>query len=583
MTDSLKNTLCAGALLALCLLVFGNTLGHEFVYDDMKTIVNNPHISDFGGNLPHFFDRTFFVISGGEASYRPLPTLSYFVLHQIFGADPLGYHLFSLLLHGANAALVFMLLLFLQSRRWVAFSAAMLFLVHPVVTEAVNCVSFNEDLLATFFFLTALIAAVRSGSREGSTRLWLELVSWTSFALALLSKEMALTLPLVVILQVAIFKTSPESQGVIAHLFTKLRARFRIHIGYLVVMFGYLYLRFYLLVSTSGPVTDGVPLLKRLVFIPAQVLVFLKPIVFPFHLSAEYVHAYPGHFWDPVNLMALLLVAGLVFCGWLMGRKNAAVSFGIGWFLVTLAPVLNLYELINPVAERYLYLPMIGVATAIVSALAVALPVDDAVRSKWAHRISGVIIAVLVVGLGISTYKRNSIWHDNFTLFSETVKRVPGSPRVRGGLGLAYQQMGRLPEAAREFQRAIELNPKLVNAHFSLGNMYEQAGRTEEAIAAYEQAAALDPDFLNVQFNLAGLYVKRGRLEDALNAYTRHLRSSPKDIEARNNLGVVYAMLGRLADAEDQWRKVLVTAPDNQNARANLKKLKAMSAGERSQ
>ena len=185
---------------------------------------------------------------------------------------------------------------------------------------------------------------------------------------------MALTLPVVIYLQLIIFKALPEHRGLSATLFGVIRHRLRLFIIYLVLMVGYLTVRFYLIVGPAVTTTDGEPLLKRLAFVPMQVLEYLKLTVFPFGLSAEYLHSYPARFWDPLNLLAMVLVAGLIFMAWRLREKIAVLAFGIGWFFITLTPVLNIYELINPLAERYLYLPTIGVAIAAVAALAAVHP-----------------------------------------------------------------------------------------------------------------------------------------------------------------------------------------------------------------
>jgi tetratricopeptide (TPR) repeat protein len=305
----------------------------------------------------------------------------------------------------------------------------------------------------------------------------------------------------------------------------------------------------------------------------------VKLALFPFGLSAEYVHAYPPHFWSAANLAGLALVALLIACAWRLRIKYPVITFGLAWFLVTLAPVLNLYELINPLAERYLYLPLVGVAIAAAAALEAVLFREGRARLPWVRQIAAGVVVCLLLGLSAYSFERNRVWQDNYTLFSQTAKRVPESARVHGGLGLAFQQMGRLSEAAREFRRAIALNPRLAHAHFSLANVLEQSGRIDEAIAAYERAAALEPGYGNVYYNLGGLYVKKGLLQQALTAYLRHLEFNPRDIEARNNLGVVYAMQGRLASAEAQWRQVLAIEPDNREALANLEKAKTVGAG----
>ena len=189
------------AILALVsLVVYFNSLTNGFVYDDYATIVENKYIQHPGKSLPSLFSRSYFNIASGEASYRPVATLSYYLIYSIAELNATYYHLFSVLLHALNVILVYLLANIIIKNRYFALMAGLLFACHPALTEAVDAISYNEDLLAAAFFFLAFICYAGIDTEEVKSCIKVYVLSLFSFLLALLSKEMAITLPAVIFL-----------------------------------------------------------------------------------------------------------------------------------------------------------------------------------------------------------------------------------------------------------------------------------------------------------------------------------------------------------------------------------------------
>ena len=172
---------------ALGIVVYINALSNGFVFDDMATIVHNAHIKDLGKNFQALFNLDYFKIAQSEFSYRPIATLSYFLIYAFFGLNPLAFHLASLLLHIFNVIGVYVLVDMIQHNKKTSLIAALVFACHPVLTEAVNCISYNEDLLATFFYLLALMLYIKAAATKNPSGLLLYVFSLAAFLVALLA------------------------------------------------------------------------------------------------------------------------------------------------------------------------------------------------------------------------------------------------------------------------------------------------------------------------------------------------------------------------------------------------------------
>lgn len=341
-------------LAVVCIVVYANSLLGGFVYDDYPTIVENPHIQEFAENLPFFFNLNYFKIAGIEASYRPVATFSYYLLFQLCGLNPFGYHLASLMIHILNVLLVYMLASRILEDRWSPLIAGLLFAGHPALTEAINCISYNEDLLAALFFLLALVLYLTLSTKN-------YVLSLICFLLGLLSKEMVITLPVIIVLYDLIFNRSEDNQTLYARSAAILKKRIGYYTGYLGVSLFYLYLRFGLFYFRGDSIAPHYgSLIDRIIYLPYHLFNYVKLSVFPVSLSADYVFAYPESFLAPVNLMALCFVLPILASSFLIAKKYKAIAFGIWWFFITLLPVSNLIQIFNPFAERYIYLPLVG-------------------------------------------------------------------------------------------------------------------------------------------------------------------------------------------------------------------------------
>ena len=540
-------------LVLISILVFYNSLSNGFVYDDYAVIVENKFLKLPGINVSAFFNHSYFSIAGGESSYRPVSTLSYYLLYKIGGLNPFFYHLLSVVLHILNVILVYLLADFILKSRWMALITGLLFACHPVITEPVNCISYNEDLLAAFFFLLALLSYLKIETRNEKSGVVNYGLSLFFFLLGLFSKEMAITLPAIIVLcDLSIINTDkrPFSLKLLLRTF---KDRWRLYSGYIAVSLFFLLIRFFVLVHPQKAITPYYGgLYERVIYLPGHIFSFLKLAFLPINLTADYVFSYPSSFFDIFNIVGISIVLGLVAFSLWIYKYSTQIFFGIWWFIITLFPVYNLIPIYNPFAERYLYLPLIGLCITIAYSLAELLR-RGLSQPGLARILILLVTTVVLCFFSSATIARNRDWNSGLTLWSKAVSTTPNSSIAHGSLGQAHQAEGRLEEAIREYEKAIDIYPK-----------------------NYKHAIAINPDFVNAHFNLGNIYFNQGLLDDAINQYTKVIELAPNDYEALNNLGVAYAKQGNLDEAIAQWEKVLKIDPLNKSVEENLRKAKEM-------
>lgn len=563
-------------LLLVCIsaIVYFNSLSNGFVYDDLGTIVENVHIKQLSNYLSSFHNQSYFKISGGEASYRPVATLSYYLLYAGFDVNPFGYRLFSFTLHIINVILVYLVAHVILAHKRAALLAGLLFACHPLNTEAVNGISYNEDLLAAFFFFLAFLSYTRlkpSAPKPGYVFFFLSLFF---FLLGLLSKEMAITLPAVAVLYDMILREPVSEKMSLKRVRTVIHECKYYYIGFLGVSIFYLWLRFLAIYNPEEVETQiWGRLIDRVIYLPVIFLKYIKLSLFPFPLNADYVFSYPTRFLDFWPFLSLLVVLGLVIYSFFALRNQKAVSFGMWWFFLTLFPVYNLIQIYNPFAERYLYIPFLGFCVVISFFL-------ETLLSRITFSRAGIfrvfIVACVVVACSLITINRNRDWKDSYSLWTQTLEVEPDSFRAHGNLARVYQKKGMIDASMRAVKKTLELNPNDFKAYYNLGVISGEQGFAAEAISAYQKAIAMNPQFKNAHFNLGTIYKTQNRLEAAKQQFKKVVEIDPKDIEARNNLGVIYAMQGQLDAALAEWQQVVVLDPENRDVQANIEKAKKL-------
>ena len=565
------------ALLVLIpILVFHNSLSNGFVYDDYAVIVENKFLKLPGINVSAFFNHSYFSIAGGESSYRPISTLSYYLLYNIGGLNPFYYHLLSVVLHILTVILVYLLAGFILKSRWMALISGLLFACHPVVTEPVNCISYNEDLLVAFFFLLALLCYLKKEALNGRSGVIIYALSLFFFLLGLFSKEMAITLPVIIVLCDLSTNYADNRPFSLKLLLCTIKDRWHLYSGYLAVSLFFLIIQFFVLFHPQKSLTPNYgSLMERVIYLPNHIFSFLKLAILPINLTPDYVFSYPSSFFDIINIVGFSVVLGLVVFSLWIYKYSTQIFFGIWWFIITLFPVYNLIPIYNPFAERYLYLPLIGLCIAVAYSLAEVL--HRVLSQPGLARILTLLVTTVVLSLYSSaTIARNREWNSGLTLWSKAVSTTPNSSIAHGSLGQAYQADGRMEEAIREYEKAIDIYPKNYKAYYNLGVLYDGQKDLAKAVQNYKHAIAINPKFVNAHFNLGNIYFNQGILDDAIYHYTKVIEISPDDYEARNNLGVAYAKQGNLDAAIAQWEKVLKIDPLNKSVEENISKAKEM-------
>ena len=474
----------------LAAAVYSPTFANRFVYDDAVTVEENLFIRDWG-NAPRIFTADYYV-RAEEYSFRPLVTLTYFWDYAFWGINPWGYHLTDLLLHALSAAAVYLLALRLFRRRLPAAAAALLFAVHPALTEAVAGISFREDpLCALFCFLSLLLylraedeasckrsdpiilstaeAVERRSSKPcdrscgqkaipQAKRYYIFLVlSVLFFIAALLSKEMAVALPFVLL----------------AHeLIRRPRRPFLLRLLPFFLAAGlYAVLRFQILFQQGTLPTApefGDPL-ARIVLVLKSLGLYLRLAFFPVRLTVEYPDPFPGLIWSG-RLVLPALLALAFFLRTLTGGGREE-RFGAAFFLLSLLPVLNLVPSSRLGAERFFYLPAFGFC--LWSAALLFPPGGSSIRARVA------LLAAVLVLFSLESASRNREWEDNLILFERAAAVSPDSSKARHGLGNEYFRLRRLPEAERELRAAIAIFPREPLYHNSLGVVYGELGDYE--------------------------------------------------------------------------------------------------------
>jgi tetratricopeptide (TPR) repeat protein len=571
-----QHLLAISLLVLLCLIVYYNSLSNGFVYDDLGIIVENSYIKQPGKLLPSLFSQSYFKFAGLEASYRPVATLSYFLIYAVAELNPFYYHLASLALHTLNAILVYWLANLILQHRLRALMAGLLFACHPVLSEAVLCIAFNDDLLATFFFLLALILYIRikSDSLLSSTREYFP--SLIFYFLGLLSKEMAITLPVIILLYDLVLRDADRNALNFKRLLNLLGKRITFYAGYMAVSLVYIYLRFFILYNPRESLKPSSgSLLERIIYLPGHIFSFIKLAIFPANLTADYAFSYPNSFFDSWNLIGVAVVLALVGIAFWVHRYSEEIFFGIWWFLITLAPVYNLIEIYNPMAERYLYLPIIGFC------LVLPVAINAAVRKQIANITTANVVSLISLAVILSFYaavtiSRNADWQNNLVLWSKTIQRSPNSFVARGGLGMAYLERGQLDQAAEQFEIAIALNPGDHKSYYNLGLVYHQKGDLKKALEYFQRSVTLNPASVKAHFNLATIYLQQRSWDLAIQHYIEVNALDPDIAMAHYNLGMAYAMKGKLNPAVSEWQKVLQLEPHNKMARKNIQKAKRM-------
>ncbi len=527
------------AVIVCSALAYSNTLNSPFVFDDIPYVSNNPLIRDpqnlihpkYAGQYRDFFEYPTFVM-------RTVGVLSFALNYALHGLSLPGYHVVNLLIHLSNVILVYMLSMNLfratdvsvrsgvagSSQFGAAFAAsaaaASLFAVHPVQTEAVTYISQRFTSLAALFYLLSLVLYSKWRCTAERRRAWpLYAASLLSATLAMKTKETAFTIPFVIAVYELLFHEKDKA-GWIRRL-----APF-------CLLLSIIPLSLLLISNAEGgllaiidDMTRAKTDMSRLLYMLTEVRVvvtYLRLLVLPSNQNLDYDYVIAGPDVPLQFLWAAVVICSLIGSGFVLRIKSRRfnmpelniISFGIFWFFITLLIESSLIPTGDVIFEHRLYLPSAGIFIAVCTAGVLALRRLSG-RRPYLRPVAVVILVVIVGIFSVATYRRNKVWADEITLWTDVVSKSPMKARGHLNLGNKYFRLGQYDKALLELRKITDAYPKASAANNSIGMVLVRRGDLRGALRHYNVALQSRPDYAEALKNRAAVEAALGMSEEA--------------------------------------------------------------------
>lgn len=596
-------------------LIYSNTFNAHFELDDDEYIIQNSAIKD----LSYFLEPSKVMgLTDVAINFRYAfitRIVGYFTLalnYHLHGLDVTGYHVFNILVHIINALLLYFLIRLIFQTPFFsdvtpdhtlappitpdifALCSALIFVSHPVQTQAVTYITQRFASLATLFFLLSILAYVKSRlSSSTPVKYGLYGFALMSAVTAMLVKEISFTLPVVIVLFEFFF-----FQG-------KYGKRALLLFPFALTM---LVIPAALLTAQGSFSIEGIdqsmktlasgPEVARMDYLFTQfrvIVTYIRLLFLPVNQNLDYDYpVYHSFFALPVFFSFLFLLflffLGVYFLYRSIDKDKEGrhylrlISLGILWFFITISVESSIIPIQDVIFEHRIYLPSAGFIMVIMTAVSMAV---RKIRNRAVSRAIVAGIAGIICILGGAAYARNSVWKTNTSLWEDVVIKSPSKGRPHYNLGVAYTTQGqdekamqeflaatrvkpdyfeahfnlakaytrqeRLTDAIREFSVVLQINPGHVEAHYNLGIAYSKQGDIARAIREYLIATTIDPDYFMAHNNLANAYLSLGRTGDAIREYEQAIQIDPGYTIVHYNLGLTYAAEGRTADAIEEF------------------------------
>lgn len=469
--------------------VYQNSFSNKLFWDDDDGITNNVYIKDFS-YFPKYFSENLIAGSGQISNYwRPLLLISFAIDYHSFGLNPIGYHVINLLWHILAAWLVYLLFYRLSKRHWLSFWPALIFLVHPLQTEAVTYVSGRADPMSSALVLLSLLAYVLY--RQDKKKIFIG-SSLVFFIASLLTKEQSIMLPALVFVIEFFFFFDKR----------KWRESLKIFLPFAFISIGYFLARIFLL--NFNDLLSGVDyasnydssLKTRLLTFTYIFIKYLALLFAPFNLHMAYEVSPVTSFFSWSVGVFTLAVAAFAYAIRKYWTRDKLAVFGLAWFLILLLPRTNIISINRPLYEHWLYLPLAGFWLAIILLME---------KIKINKKIIFISLSALSIYFMILTIRRNLDWRDPITFYEKNLRYTPNSYIQHNNLGMAYADAGRAEDAITEYKTAIALSDVYPQVHYNLGNSLIAVNKTSEAKDEYYKAIAISPSFSYPYSNLIRL------------------------------------------------------------------------------
>src|SRR3989339_557570 len=622
-------------IIMLGIIPYSNTLKNPFMWDDVYFIENSNFIKKWENTKVFFSPKKYFKYTQ-DLTYRPLPFLIHILNYKIWGINPVGHRLSNIFLHIINAVLLFIIVSFILKDYIIAFLSSLFFAIHPINNEVVNMVSFNETQLSTIFFLLAFYFYIKSRGNvsnfEKPDSLLLSVTSATNsflptngsvvgvdrepsadretladrqddgkerchsepaaknlyffsviyYFIAIFSKENAVMLPVVIILYDFVFGQ---------------RLNIRKYLPFVMVTLFYLFIRFFIFRNSLeyNLKYPGDSFIINIWTILKAVPIYLKMLIFPVDLSVEYKMQIPRTFMDIQIGIGLLAVSIFVLISVYFYKASKITFFWIMWIPLTFLPVSNIMPMQNIVAERYLYLSVIGFC--VISALII-----KSINIKYALPVAVLIVFCYYFAI----VNRNRDWHNKFIFNNKVLEQHPYSSGANMNMGMFYYNIGDFQKALKYLNYSIELNPdemdtknlaatvyyaigdykkatglfeevlksKKYTYHkapfMTIGLMYKLKGNYKKAVEYFNKVIEIDPLSASAYTNIGEIYDGIGNLDKAIKYYEKSVNINPDDFIPYNSLGILYGQKGMYDKAMKNLKRAKKIKPQSADIYFNI-------------
>jgi len=541
-------------LAAITFAVFGQTLTHEFIdFDDNDYVYDNPVVAR-GLTVKGIVWAFTHVHS---ANWHPLTWISHMLDCQLYGLHPGGHHLTNVVLHTATVIALFLVLRRMTGALWRSAFVAAVFAIHPLRVESVAWVAERKDVLSGLFFMLTIGAYVRyvDECKVQSAKCKVFYLSVIAlFALGLMCKPMLVTLPVVLLLLDYWPLKRVEARDLSGLVLEKLP---------LLALSAASCVATVVAQREAIQPTGVYSLPLRLANALVTCMVYLGQMVWPAGLAAFYPYPHNGLLAREVVLAGTLL-AGLSAVALGRRRKQPWLLVGWLWYLVMLLPVVGVIQVGGQAhADRYTYLPQIGISVAITWLVA-----------EW--RLNRVALGGLMAGVlalfMVCAWQQTAYWQNGETLWTHTLGCTTDNNIAQDNLGVILAQKGRMDAAITCFQQALQIEPDFAEAHNNLGNALLQMGKVDAAITHCQRALQISPEDAQARLNLGNALFRKGGVGDAITQYRKALQIDPAFAMAHNNLGTVLRQEGRVDEAITEYQKALQIKPNEAEFHNNLGK-----------
>jgi len=560
-------------------IAFGQALRHGFIdYDDHRYVDQNPIVTNglTLGGIQWAFTHVH------ATNWHPLTTISHMLDCQLYGLQPWGHHLTSILLQAAAAVLLFLALRKLTGDPWPSLFVAAIFDVHPLHVESVAWVSERKDVLSGVFFMLVLWAYARYARSNGRS-LFRYLIVVVLFAFGLMCKPTLVTLPFVLLLldYWPLGRVRPSSSR--GHGITASPWQRRNTLSWLVIEKVPLFVlsaascvATLLAQKQALGISIKAPLEERVGNALISYVVYVGQMIWPARLAVLY--PYPeGNLKVSHVILALLLLVMISVAFFLWRKKYPFLLIGWLWYLGMLVPMIGIIQVGSQVrADRYTYLPQIGLYLLVAWSAAELFH-----RWRRSREILAITAALIIIALTTRSYLQTSYWRDTETLWKHAIANTSNNYIAHTNLAQTLSQSGRFAEAIAECEKALKIKPDFAAAHNNLGSALQentrsgddarrQGGAVDEAIEHYRKALQIKPDFTQARSNLGNALLQKGQMDEAIAQFQKALEMEPNDAEAEFSLGKAFLQKGEINKAIVHYQKAVEISPDYAEARYSL-------------